>query len=55
MPSHSHRLWSGYNDSGGEVNDGYDTIRYQQWARGSRGYTWGALGVSYFIEHTGGN
>ena len=55
MPSHSHRLWSGYNDSGGEVNDGYDTIRYQQWARGNRGYTWGALGVSYFIEHTGGN
>lgn len=54
MPSHSHRLWSGYNDSGGEVNDGYDTLRYQQWARGNRGYNWGAVGVNYFIEHTGG-
>lgn len=54
MPSHTHRLYCGYNDQEAHTNDGYDTIRYQQWARGGRGYKYGAVGVNYFIEHTGG-
>lgn len=55
MPSHTHRLYCGYNDQEAHTNDGYDTLRYQQWARGGRGYKYGAVGVNYFIEHTGGN
>lgn len=49
MPSHNHRIYSGYTDEYAEK----DAFRYQYWARQSRRYNMGNTGLP-FIEHTGG-